>query len=142
MSWVAIGSAAVTVVGGAVSSNQAKKAAGKVAPFENVNLQQQQFDALQGNAAAQGSIEELLSRSNAFQQSQATSLAEQALPGFQNLSASLTKRAQTMADNPYDVPAEVTQHIERLAAERGISTGVRGQANDFSLLRDFGVNSL
>lgn len=143
MSWVAIGSAAVTVVGGMVSSNQAKKrAAGSAVPYENVDLQQQQKDALAGNAAAQSSIEDLLGRANTFQQGQASTLAEQAMPGYGALSQSLTARAQNMADHPFDVPQEVTKNIERLAAERGISTGVRGQANDFSLLRDFGVNSL
>lgn len=140
--WAYIGSAAVTVVGGAISSNQAKKRAGNVTPYENVNLQQEQKDAITGNLGAQGSIEDLLTRANTFQQGQASTLAEQAMPGYGALSQSLTARAQNMADHPFDVPQEVTKNIERLAAERGISTGVRGQANDFSLLRDFGVNSL
>lgn len=140
--WGAIGGAAITVIGGAISNNQAKKKAGNVAQYENVDLQQEQFDALQGNLGAQSSIEDLLTRANAFQQSQANTLAEQAMPGYGALSQSLTQRAQTMADNPYDVPEEVTKNLERLAAERGISAGTRGQFNDFSLLRDFGVNSL
>jgi hypothetical protein len=140
--WGAIGAAAVTVVGGAISSNQAKKRAGNVAQYENVNLQQEQQDALLGNLGAQGSIEDLLTRANTFQQGQANTLAEQAMPGYGALSQSLTARAQEMADNPYDVPEEVTKNLERLAAERGISAGTRGQFNDFSLLRDFGVNSL
>ncbi len=142
MSWVAVGSAAVTVVGGMVSSNQAKKKAGNVAQYENVDLQQQQKDALSGNLENQSSIEQLLQRSNTFQQGQANSLAEQAMPGFGSLTQSLTSRAQSMADNPYDVPPEVTKNLERLAAERGISAGTRGQFSDFSLLRDFGINSL
>ena len=141
--WGAVAAAAVAVGGSAVASNQArKKAAGAAVPYENVNLQQQQFDAITGNLGAQSTIEDLLTRANTFQQGQANSLAEQAMPGYGALSQSLTARAQSMADNPYDVPPEVTKNIERLAAERGISTGVRGQANDFSLLRDFGVNSL
>lgn len=142
MSWVAIGSAAVTVVGGMVSSNQAKKKAGNVAQYQNVSLQDEQKQAIAGNLASQSSIEDLLTRSNTFQQGQANSLAEQAMPGYGDLTRSLTNRAQTMADNPYDVPVEVTKNLERLAAERGISAGTRGQFNDFSLLRDFGVNSL
>ncbi len=141
--WGAVAAAAVAVGGSAVASNQAKKrAAGAAVPYENVNLQQQQFDALKGNLGAQSTIEDLLKRANAFQQGQANSLAEQAMPGYGDLTRSLTQRAQTMADNPYDVPVEVTKNLERLAAERGISAGTRGQFNDFSLLRDFGVNSL
>ncbi len=142
MSWVAIGSAAVTVVGGAISSNQAKKKAGAVSPYQNVSLQDEQKAAVAGNLDSQSSIQDLLTRSNTFQQGQANSLAEQAMPGYGALSKSLTSRAQTMADHPYDVPVEVTKNLERLAAERGISAGTRGQFNDFSLLRDFGVNSL
>ncbi len=141
----AIGTAAVAAIGGVVKSNNDKKAAqaaANAAPYSNVNFQQQQADALAGNAANQGSIQDLLTRANTFQQGQASSLAEQAMPGYGALSQSLTQRAQTMADHPYDVPQEVTKNLERLAAERGISAGTRGQFNDFSLLRDFGVNEL
>jgi hypothetical protein len=45
-------------------------------------------------------------------------------------------------DDPYSLPKDVSDNLTRIAAERGISTGVRGQAGDFSLLRDFGVNML
>ncbi len=141
----AIGTAAVGAIGSVVSSNNKKKAAEAAAAasgYDNVDLQKQQSDAISGNLANQSSIEDLLSRANTFQQGQASSLAELAMPGYSALSQSLTQRAQTMADHPYDLPVEVTKNLERLAAERGISTGVRGQANDFSLLRDFGVNSL
>lgn len=140
--WWAVGTAVVTTAGKYLSDKKAAKKAGEVVPYENVDVQKQQQDAIQGNIGAQSSIESLLSRSNAFQQSQASTLAEQAMPGYGALSKSLTTRAQTMADHPYDVPPEVTKNLERLAAERGISAGTRGQFNDFSLLRDFGVNQL
>lgn len=142
MSWAAIGGAAISVVGGAISSNQAKKRAGNVVAVDPVNLQDEQMKAIQGNAAAAGSIEDLLARANSFTQGQALSLTEQAMPGYGALTQSLTQRAQTMADNPYDVPKEVEDNLARIAAERGISAGTRGQFNDFSLLRDFGINSL
>lgn len=145
MSWWGIGIKAAVAIGGSVAANQqAKKAAGAAGsvPYQNVSLQDEQQNALQGNLGAQGSIEDLLTRANTFQQGQASSLAEQAMPGYGDLSRSLTERAKTMADNPYDVPVEVTKNLERLAAERGISAGTRGQFNDFSLLRDFGVNQL
>lgn len=142
MSWAAIGGAAISVVGGAISSNQAKKRAGNVVAVDPVNLQDEQMKAIQGNAAAAGSIEELLARANSFTQGQALSLTEQAMPGYGALTQSLTNRAQSMADNPYDVPKEVEDNLARIAAERGISAGTRGQFNDFSLLRDFGINSL
>ncbi len=140
--WGAIGGAAISVVGGLVAKNNSKKSAGAEVPYSEVDLQQQQKDALAGNLASQGSIEKLLGRANSFQQGQALSLTEQAMPGYQELSKTLTDRATTLAKNPYDVPQEVQQNLERLAAERGISAGTRGQFNDFSLLRDFGVNQL
>jgi len=141
----AIGTAAVAAIGGVVKSNNEKKAAqaaANAAPYSNVDLQQEQKDALAGNLANQNSIEALLTRSNKFQQSQASSIAEQALPGIQKLTGALSSRAQQLADHPYDVPADVTKNLERLAAESGFSAGTRGQFNDFSLIRDFGINSL
>lgn len=140
--WGAIGGAAISVVGGAISSNQAKKRAGNVVAVDPVNLQDEQMAAIKGNAAAAGSIEDLLARANSFTQGQALSLTEQAMPGYGQLTSSLTNRAQQMADNPYDVPKEVEDNLARIAAERGISAGTRGQFNDFSLIRDFGLNSL
>jgi hypothetical protein len=141
MSWVAVGAAAVTVVGGAVTANNKPKAP-QVAGYTPVDLQQQQKDALEGNLASQSSIEKLLAQSNTFQQGQAVSLANQAMPGYSDLAKTLTSRAQGLAEHPYDVPKEVQDNLARIAAERGISAGTRGQFNDFSLLRDFGVNSL
>lgn len=138
MSWVAIGSAAVTVVGGILTKPKAPKAA----QYAPVDIQNEQTKAVQGNLGNESSIEQLLSRSNAFTQGQASSLQEKAMPGYTHLANSLTSRATTLADHPYDVPPEVTANLERLAAEHGISGGTRGQFNDFSLLRDFGINSL
>lgn len=140
--WWAVGTAVVGAVGSYTSSQKAKKAAGKTAAYENVDLQQQQRDALAGNISSQSSIEQLLERANSFQQDQAISLTDKAMPGYSDLAKSLTSRAQGMTDNPYDVPKEVEDNLARIAAERGISAGTRGQFNDFSLLRDFGVNSL
>jgi hypothetical protein len=141
----AVGISAALSIGKGVMDKQSADKARKAASengYVNVDLQQEQKDAIAGNMGAQGSIESLLTRANTFQQGQANTLAEQAMPGYGALSKSLTSRAQTMADHPYDVPVEVTKNLERLAAERGIRGGTGGQFNDFSLLRDFGVNSL
>lgn len=140
--WGAIGGTAISAVGGYFSSKKAKKSAADPVPFENVDLQQEQKDALLGNLSSQGTIEQLLARSNEFQLGQALTLAEKAMPGYGSLTRTLTDRATTLAENPYDVPKEVEDNLARIAAERGISAGTRGQFNDFSLLRDFGVNSL
>lgn len=140
--WGAIAGAAISVVGGAVNANQAKKHAGTVAPYANPNLTDVQGEAIDANLANQGGIESLIARGNAFNASQSLALTETTMPGYTNLAKSLTSRAQTLADNPYDVPKEVEDNLARIAAERGISAGTRGQFNDFSLLRDLGVESL
>lgn len=142
MSWGAIAGAVIGVVGGAVNNNQAKKNAGKVAQFDAPSVAGTQQDAVNANLLNSDSIEQLISRGNAFNVDQATSIQNKLMPGYQDLSKSLTSRAQTLADHPYDVPKEVQDNIARIAAEKGISAGTRGQFNDFSLLRDLGVNEL
>ena len=134
-----------TVVGGAVGllgSLLNKQKSAPVVPFTPLDLGAAQQQSLANNKAAMPSIEQLLAQSNTFQQGQASSLLERAIPGWGKLQASLTNLATTTAQNPYQLPADVTQNLARIAAERGISAGTRGQFNDFSLLRDLGVNSL
>lgn len=140
--WGAIAGAAISVVGGAVSSNQAKKHAGTVAQYDNPNITDVQKQALDANLSNQGSIENLIARGNKFAGGQAASLQEQVMPGYTDLAKTLTSRASTLAAHPYDVPQEVQDNLSRIAAEKGISAGTRGQFNDFSLLRDLGVNEL
>lgn len=136
--WGAIGGAVVTGVG----SYLGRPKAPKTAELQPVDLQEEQKKAVAGNLANEGSIEALIARGNAFSADQALGIAEKTMPGFGDLSKSLTSRAQSLADNPYDVPEEVTKNLERIAAEKGISAGTRGEFNDFSLLRDLGVNQL
>lgn len=134
-----------TVIGGVIGAAGGlfggKKAA-PMAPYTPVDLQAEQKKALQGNLAAEPDLEKLLSESNAFQQGQATSLMEKALPGWGKLQGKLMATTDELLTNPYDVPADVQANLARIASERGISTGGRGQFNDFSLLRDLGVNAL
>jgi hypothetical protein len=84
----------------------------------------------------------LLRSSNSFQQQQKTSLLNSAVPGYSQIAGNLSSFAQNASANPYALPADFSSNLTRLAAERGINTGVRGQAGDYSLLRDFGVNEL
>lgn len=140
MSYGAIAGAVIGVVGGAVNANNNKPGAPVYqAPLD---IGQTSRTAIDTNLANASSIEALTSRTNQFNQDQALTLFNQAFPGYSNLSSSLTKQAQSAADNPYEVPKEVEDNLARIAAERGVSTGGRGQFNDFSLLRDLGVNQL
>ena len=130
---------------GAVSqANAAKKAAAASAAnrVQPVDLQEEQTKAIEGNLANQAKIESLVSSTNAFNQSQATSMMEQAIPGFTALQGKLMATTNDLLTNPYDLPKDVQTNLERLAAERGVSAGTRGTFNEFSLLRDLGVNSL
>jgi hypothetical protein len=134
-----------TVIGGVVggvAGLMSGQNAPKAVPYTNVNAQQEQTNALQGNLANLGSIQNLSSATNAFQQSQASKMMEQAVPGYAKFASSLMQSGQNSLTNQYKVPGEVEQNLSRIASERGISAGTRGQFNQFSLLRDMGVNEL
>lgn len=140
----AVVAAGATAYGAMSQASAAKKAAAlsaanRVAP---VDLQEEQTKAIEGNIANQAKIESLVSSTNAFNQSQATSMMEQAIPGFTALQGKLMATTNDLLTNPYDLPKDVQTNLERLAAERGVSAGTRGTFNEFSLLRDLGVNSL
>lgn len=137
MSWVAVGSAALQV-GSTLLKPKTKTPA--LAPAVDVNAASK--TSLQGNLQNQGDIESLLSQANSFQQDQNTALMEKAMPGYSALAKSLTSTAQGELADPYGVPKDVESNLTRLAAEHGIAAGTKGEFNDFSLLRDFGVNSL
>lgn len=140
-----------TVIGGLIGAFANKKKAAPTAPFvpvnpitgaPAVNAQEQQQASISGNLASEDDLEKLLSQSNKFQQGQASSLLEQAVPGYGKLSSSITGLSQQKADHPYDLPPEVQQNLSRIAAEKGINTGTSGQTRQFSALRDLGVNML
>ena len=105
---------------GAMSQAKAAKnaakasAANQVAP---VDLQEEQTKAIEGNLANQAKIESLVSSTNAFNQSQATSMMEQAIPGFTALQSKLMATTNDLLTNPYDLPKDVQTNLERLAAE-------------------------
>ena len=140
MSWFMVGSAAVSVGTAVYSASKNKKVAPGQAP--QIDPQAVQDQTIQGNLKNQADIEKLTASTNSFDQSQAISLMNQAMPGYSSLAGKLTSRASDLASNPYSVPADVQQNLSRLAAEKGVSTGRSGQAGQFSLLRDLGVNEL
>lgn len=140
----AVIAAGATVYGSSQQASATKKAAAasaanRVGP---VDLQEEQTKALDGNLANQKKINTLVSSTNAFDQSQATSMMEQAIPGFSALQGKLMATTNDLLTNPYELPKDVQTNLERLASERGVSAGTRGTFNEFSLLRDLGVNSL
>jgi len=140
----AVIAAGATAYSSSQQASAAKKAAAASAAnrVQPVDLQEEQTKAIEGNLANQAKIESLVSSTNAFNQSQATSMMEQAIPGFSALQSKLMATTNDLLTNPYDLPKDVQTNLERLAAERGVSAGTRGTFNEFSLLRDLGVNSL
>ena len=144
MSSVATIAAVVGAAGTVYSSSQQASAIKKAAAnrVQPVDLQEEQTKAIEGNLANQAKIESLVSSTNTFDQSQANSMMEQAIPGFSALQSKLMSTTNDLLTNPYDLPKDVQTNLERLAAERGVSAGTRGTFNEFSLLRDLGVNSL
>jgi hypothetical protein len=137
MSWIAAGTTAVSLAGSLLKPKA--KAPAQAAP---IDLNAEAKKSLAGNLANESDIEKLLAQANDFTQDQNISLMEKAMPGYSKLASRFTGVANELLTNPYELPTDVAKNLERLAAERGISTGVRGQAGEFSLLRDFGVNSL
>lgn len=131
-----------TAIGGLLGGifGGSKQKAAPVAP--PIDLTAEQKKAIAGNIANESDIESLISRANTFSQDQNIALMEKAMPGYSALSKQLTSTASDLLTDPYALPKDVEQNIARLAAERGISAGTKGEFNDFSLLRDFGINSL
>lgn len=139
--WGTAVGAGVGLISSLLNKQKAPKAVA-AAPYTKVDLAKEQRNAIASNLAEEGDIETLLARSNAFNQSQASSLMEQAVPGWSKLSQKFLQTADQLVTNPYDVPKDVENNLARIAAERGISSGARGQFSQFSLLRDLGVNAL
>jgi hypothetical protein len=140
MSAVALGTAAVGAIGSYAASSKLKSPA--AVQYQPVDVGAVAGSAVDANIANSGKIQQLTASTNTFQQDQATSLMEKALPGWSKLQSSLMKTTQDLLTNPYDTPPDVQANLERISAEKGISAGTRGQFNDFSLLRDLGVNEL
>lgn len=136
--WVQFIPAAVSLASGLFG----KKKAPAAIPTKEVNLQEEQRKALEGNLANQDQIEDLLTKANKFSQTQASDLMELAAPGYSKLSSSILKAGQEKIDNPYDLPEEFIANLDRLGAERGVSRGTRGQFNQYDIQRDIGVNML
>lgn len=137
-----IGTAIGAIVGGLAGGFLSKSKAPKAAVLKPVDPLEEQRKAIESNFENADSIEALIARSNAFTQQQANGMMESAMPGYAKIAGKFMGQADNLLTDPYSLPKDVTSNLQRLAAERGVNTGVRGQAGEFSLLRDFGINSL
>ena len=144
MSMVSLGAAAI--VGGSTiyASSQNNQKGAPAVQYTPVNLQDTQAQAIGGDQASAPQLDALLAQSNQFQQTQASQLMNQALPGYSQFASNLTNTASNLAANPYAIPQSVVGQLSQYAAENNISEGT-GAASGFSssnLLRSLGVNAL
>ena len=141
-----IGTLSGASMGSLVQGLFGKKKAPDYTPYENVNVGAEAGKAIQGNLDNWGDISDLVSKTNSLNSQQQKSMLEMALPGWNSMSRKMVGSYGDMfanyASDPYGMPSGLTGNIERLAAERGINTGGRGQFQDYSLMRDFGVGAL
>jgi hypothetical protein len=121
-----------------------KKKAPAYTPYVEVDAADEARRTIEGNLENFSGIENLISRTNKLNQSERGKMIESAMPGWGAMSRKMTDAYGNVWDglSSGGMPSDMEANIERLAAERGISAGTRGQFNDFSLLRDFGVNSM
>lgn len=133
----AAGIGAVGTIGGALLSKQSSPT---VAP--PLDIGKIASTAVNSNAQNLTANENLASQTNAFDQNQATSLINQALPGFSAAQAALMKASAGYQQNATSgtLGASQTSQIEQFAAEQGVSRGTSGQFNGFDVVKDFGEN--
>lgn len=136
MSMAAIG-AAVVVGGATYMATRSQKAPSYAG---DVNVGATAAESIRTNIANAPEAEMLTRRTNAFNQRENMRLLEQAMPGYGKWAETMSSNA--IAQSQGKISAEQSAALTRFAAERGIKTGVRGVANDYSLLRDFGVNQM
>ena len=138
MSWVMVGSAAVSVAGGLLN----KKDAPTYIPLEKVDPTEAQANALQGNLQnLQGAID-LSSQSAQASQDIALNLLNQAIPGYSDLVSGLSSIALSNLQNPSEIPQDVLDQTIKRTAELGLGTGITGEAQNFNLARNLGLTSL
>lgn len=135
--------AAGAAVYGATANAKAAKTAAKGAAMQTgLDWQEEQNKAIQGNLANLDSAQKLSTATNTYNQSEANRLMEASLPGWSKLQGSLMSTTQDLLNKPYELDKDTQDYLTRIAGERGIASGTRGQFSDFSLLKDFGVNSM
>jgi len=117
-----------------------KQKAPQQASYTPVDPAAVQKQAISGNLQNMAGAQELASKTNAFNQGQATSLLESAMPGFGAMQKRLMAQVNEDLNSQDKLPADVQSQIARYAAEKGVTRGTAGNFNGFSLVKDFGFN--
>lgn len=136
--WGAVIGGVVGAAGGLLGSKGAS--APQMAQYQPVDPAAVQRQALSGNLQNFNQATQLASQTNQFNQQQASSLLEQAMPGFKATQQKMLAQVNEDLANQNTLPADVQQQIARFAAEKGVTRGTSGNFNGFSLVKDFGFN--
>lgn len=122
---------------GAVLGKQKAPQQATYTPVDPAAVQRQ---TIAGNMANMGDAQKLAGQTNSFNQSEASRLLEQAMPGFSGIQKRLLKSVDEDLNSQNTLPQDVKDQISRFAAEKGVSRGTSGNFNGFNLVKDFGFN--
>ena len=124
------------ILGSVIGKQKAPKQA-DYAPVDPAAVQKQ---AISGNLQNFKGATQLASQTNQFNQSEASRLMEQAMPGFGATQKRMLAQVNQDLDSQNTLPQDVKDQISRYAAEKGVTRGTSGNFNGFNLVKDFGFN--
>ena len=130
----------ISAGGSILGSILGKQKAPQQATYTPVDAQAVQKKSIEGNLQNLGQAQNLASQTNSFNQSQANSLMEQAMPGFGAMQKRMIDSMNEDLDSQNALPKDVQDRISRFAAEKGVTRGTSGNFNGFNLVKDFGFN--
>lgn len=138
--WGALAGAAI----GGISAALGKKSAPQFANYKPTDLNKAVSDTVAANQANFKGASTLAADTNTFDLEQQKSMLESAMPGFSAMQKQLMDAAnQDMKSSMTgELPAAMQANLARLGAERGVTRGTSGNFNQFSVMRDMGVNML
>ncbi len=138
--WVA-GATVVGSVGSAMITAKGQKAPQQAAPL---SVSDTTREALSVSREVLPESQQLTSEINRFDQQQAMSLMETALPGFSQMSKSYMELLQRDMNELQSggLPPELAEQIGREVAGANLRTGITGEAGAFNLARNLGIGTI
>lgn len=137
MSWIAVGVAAVAVIGSQFLENEPG-----VPGFNKINPQGEQNKAIEGNLSALPKAQDLAGKVNEFNQAEMLKQIRNVLPNFDSLIG--TNAANIGSQLKGEIPDDVAQNIYQSNVAKGLESGVGGgtQRTKNLTARDLGLTSL
>lgn len=135
-----LAAAATQAAGSVLGSVLGRQKAPQQASYTPVDPNAVAKQTISGNLQNFGAASQLASQANQYNQSQATQLLEQAMPGFKATQGKLMNQINEDLANQNNMPKDMQDQIARFAAEKGVTRGTSGNFNGFNLVKDFGFN--